>query len=529
MLALLKNSHSIFLPHSTLQTPIYTPTLTMLHIRGSPLKCGLRYASSSSDSIVAKAGVDLPSLKPADIQPLFSDKKRIVVLGSGWGGFNFLRSIDTTRYDVSCISPANHFLFTPLLPSCAVGTLEFRAIQEPVRTIPNLKYYQGKAVSLSSQNAASLAATGEVVCKDIFKHEEFRVPYDYLVVTCGSKTSTFDTPGVMEREGTDVCFLKHLYHARQVRQKILECFERAAIPSVSEAEQRQLLSFMVVGGGPTSCEFVGELYDFIVEDCARWYPDLKTLTSVTLVEAGPSILSSFDKSLSAYVLKRFDNRSINVKTGVSVTAVEGNNALLSDGSFLPFGLMVWSAGLQPIKFVNGLDFEKGPTGRIITDLHLKVRGQENVFAFGDCAVIDSQPLPPIAQAALQEAKYLAKVFNRAKPGEGPQFGKGTIDPPPFSYLSLGSMAMLGGWRAVADFSHIGRAGDETNIGSVTGPAAFFLWRTAYWGKQVSLVNKILIPVCFFTKNSFQKKSTDVLVQRLALRKGYQQVLRGVSF
>eukprot|EP01061_Rhynchopus_euleeides_P010999 TRINITY_DN20573_c0_g1_i1.p1 TRINITY_DN20573_c0_g1~~TRINITY_DN20573_c0_g1_i1.p1 ORF type:complete len:516 (+),score=199.13 TRINITY_DN20573_c0_g1_i1:65-1612(+) len=454
------------------------------------------------------------ALKPAEVQPLFDGKKRIVVLGSGWGGFNFLRNIDTNRYDVACISPANHFLFTPLLPSCAVGTLEFRAIQEPVRTIPRLKYFQAKAVGLK-RNIGGTAVTpeeipgasgnhfspegGSVICKDIFKGEEFTVPYDYLVVTCGSKTHTFNTPGVQEREGQDVCFLKHLYHARQVRQRILECFERAAIPSATEDEKKQLLSFVVVGGGPTSCEFVGELYDFIVEDCSRWFPDLKTYASVTLVEAGPQILSSFDKKLGGYVLARFNKRSINVKTGVAVKSLDGTRAVLSDGSFMPFGLMVWSAGLQPVKFVSALDFEKGPTGRILTDTNLRVKGEADIFAFGDCAVIETQPLPPIAQAALQQAKYLAGVFNKAPAGKAPVLdpSDGGTPPPPFSYLSLGSMAMLGGWRAVADFSHVGRPGDESNIGSVTGQTAFLLWRTAYWGRQVSFINKILIPMYWF--------------------------------
>ena len=473
-------------------------------------------AGTAEKSVVAQtgSGSSTPMLKQADVRPLFSRKKRIVVLGTGWGGFNFLRNIDTTKYEVACVSPANHFLFTPLLPSCAVGTLEFRAIQEPVRTIPRLAYYQAKAVGLTrnrerhAQGGDAAAppggdsslryadSTGGVVhCRDIFKGESFDVPYDYLVVTCGSKTHTFGTPGVMEREGSDVCFLKHLYHARQVRQRILECFERAAIPSATDSERQQLLSFVVVGGGPTSCEFVGELYDFIVEDCARWYPDLKTFSTVTLVEAGPQILSSFDQQLSKYVIDRFARREINVKTGVAVKSLEGKAAVLSDGSYLPFGLMVWSAGLQPIKFVGSLDMEKGPTGRILTDRTLRVKGEEDIFAFGDCAVVEEEPLPPIAQAALQQAKYLAQLFNKSPAGENPvDLTKGGPAPPPFSYLSLGSMAMLGGWRAVADFSHVGMKGKEQNMGSVTGQAAFVLWRTAYWGKQVSFKNKILIPV-----------------------------------
>jgi NADH dehydrogenase FAD-containing subunit len=143
-------------------------------------------------------------------------KPLVVVLGSGWGGFHAAKQLDKAAFDVRVVSPSNHFLFTPLLPSTAVGTLEFRCIQEPVRTISGLEgYYQAKASSVDVANRA-------VQCRDIFKNREFSLPYDYLIVACGSKTNTFGTPGVAEREGEEVMFLKHLYHARSIRNRILE-------------------------------------------------------------------------------------------------------------------------------------------------------------------------------------------------------------------------------------------------------------------------------------------------------------------
>ena len=151
-------------------------------------------------------------------------RPRVLVLGSGWGGNHLARSLDKSKFDVRIVSPANHFLFTPLLPSTAVGTLEFRAIQEPVRTIEGLgEYYQAKAREVDTERRV-------VKCEDIFKQQRFEVRYDYLVVATGCKTNTFNTPGVAEREGKEVFFLKHLYHARQIRSRILECFERASSP-----------------------------------------------------------------------------------------------------------------------------------------------------------------------------------------------------------------------------------------------------------------------------------------------------------
>eukprot|EP01065_Artemidia_motanka_P037567 TRINITY_DN4628_c4_g1_i1.p1 TRINITY_DN4628_c4_g1~~TRINITY_DN4628_c4_g1_i1.p1 ORF type:complete len:456 (+),score=167.15 TRINITY_DN4628_c4_g1_i1:82-1449(+) len=423
-----------------------------------------------------------------------ADRPRVVVLGSGWAGFNFCRMIDRRKYDVRCVSPANHFLFTPLLPSSAVGTLEFRAIQEPVRTLPHLAgYYQAKATDIDWEKRA-------VGCQDIFKRAEFTLPYDYLVICCGCKTGTFNTPGVEEGEGRNVFFLKHLYHARQIRNRILECFERAAIEGTDYKERSRLLNFVVVGGGPTSCEFAGELQDFLKEDLKKLYPDLLPYVRITVVEAGKQLLGTFDQALAKFVLSRFSsNKAVTVKLGVAVQEVQDNTAVLTDGSTLDFGMMVWSAGLQPVRFVKGLDLARGPTGRLLVDEFLRVPGMDGrVFAFGDCAVVESQPLPPIAQAALQQAKHVSAQFNNARGGSagGPAAGRADGGAP-FQFSSLGSMATLGGWRGVVDFSAVGKPGESHDLGTIKGRAAFFLWRTAYLGKQVSTVNKILILMYWF--------------------------------
>ena len=170
------------------------------------------------------------------------------------------RYLDKSKFDVRVVSPANHFLFTPLLPSTAVGTLEFRAVQEPVRTIKGLgKYHQAKAQKLDVENRV-------VNCRDIFSGDTFDINYDFLVISAGCKTNTFAVPGVTQEQQSTVFFLKHLYHARRIRDRILECFERAASPVASEEERRDLLHFVVVGGGATSCEFATELSEFLEKD-----------------------------------------------------------------------------------------------------------------------------------------------------------------------------------------------------------------------------------------------------------------------
>jgi NADH dehydrogenase FAD-containing subunit len=179
-------------------------------------------------------------------------KDRIVVLGSGWGGFNTALNVNKD-VALTVVSPANYFLFTPLLPSTAVGTLEFRCIQEPVRTVlgPNSRYVQAKAHQLDTENK-------KIVCESTHDHKVFELDYDKLVIAVGVKTNTFNIESIQEGDG--IYFLKHLWHARQIRNNIIDSFEKACIPNMPDAERKRLLSFVVVGGGPTSCEFVAELH-----------------------------------------------------------------------------------------------------------------------------------------------------------------------------------------------------------------------------------------------------------------------------
>ncbi len=197
------------------------------------------------------------------------------------------------------ISPINHFVFTPLLPQTAVGTLEFRAIQEPVRTLAGLNYTQAKALNIDFakkviQCKASYTTEGLPEDSESTLTRQFEVSYDKLVIAVGTKTNTFNIPGIEEREGKNVFFFKQLLHARQVRNKIIDCFERASLPGTSEEERRILLNFVVVGGGPTSIELAAELHDFVQQDIKRWYADLLPFTKVTVIEATNHILGAFD-------------------------------------------------------------------------------------------------------------------------------------------------------------------------------------------------------------------------------------------
>lgn len=402
-----------------------------------------------------------------------------------------------------------------------MGTLEFRCIQEPVRTIPRLRYVQAAAT------AVDFAARRATV-RGIFVGRESVLEYDKLVIAVGCKTHTHGTPGVAEREARsrDVFFLKRLHHARAIRNRLLELFERADAPGVGDAERRRLLSLLVVGGGPTSCEFASELFDFLRADVARWYPDLVPHVRVTLVEAGGALLGPFDRSLREYAQRLFAQRSVDVRLNATVTEVRSRGggglrpaaggaderasedespgreeedvpvAVLSDGGELEFGLMVWSAGLAPVRLAGALGLPAAPSGRILIDGCCRVRGFEgsdDVFAIGDCAVHEARPLPQIAQVASQQGNYLAAALN----------SKGWTPTAEFRLFSLGAMVSLGGCKGAYDGSHVGDPhGRELRLPRVSGPLAWLMWRGGYAMRQVSLANMVLIPMHWLKSGLF---------------------------
>ena len=351
-------------------------------------------------------------------------KKKVAILGSGWGGFRLAQDLDKEKFDVHVISPRNHFLFTPLLPSTAVGTLEFRCVQEPVRTIPGVHYVQAHCEEINFTDKT-------LTCLEVFKKRRYKEKYDCLVLAVGSETNTFGVPGVYE--SPNVFFLKQLEHARAIRQKLIECFERASTPDLSESERKRLLTFVVVGGGPTNVEFASELHDFLNDDVSKWYPDLRHHVRVVMVEASGHILGTFNSALVDYVEKLFHSRNIDVMTNMTVKEVRGNVAVLGNDMLLPFGVMVWSTGVKQVPLIQNLsaDIAKARGGRLMVDSHLRVLrslppaeesppsgkstvhgtsaeggvrslptlpvGDGSVFALGDCACDSVKPLPPLAQ------------------------------------------------------------------------------------------------------------------------------------
>ena len=270
-------------------------------------------------------------------------RQKLVILGTGWGGYSLLKHINKELFDVIVISPRNHFLFTPLLASTTVGTLEFRSIIEPVRNTrfrDDHHFQLGKAVQLHADKRV-------VVCESVLNNKKYEIKYDKLVIAVGARSNTFNVPGVEKF----AFFLKEIAHARAIRNQILTNFELSVHPQVTQEEEKRLLHFVICGGGPTGVEFGAELYDFLREDVSRLYSQEKDKVQVTLVEPH-QILPSFDKKLRAFAEKKIKQRSRFSLIQSGVVEVDEKSVKLQDGTILPCGLVVWSTGLAPRPFIG---------------------------------------------------------------------------------------------------------------------------------------------------------------------------------
>ncbi|CAB9521114.1 Internal alternative NAD(P)H-ubiquinone oxidoreductase A1, mitochondrial [Seminavis robusta] len=364
-----------------------------------------------------------------------TEREKIVVLGTGWGAVSFLKGIDTSLYDVTVISPRNYFLFTPMLAGASVGTVEYRSITEPVREI-NRKVNYLEATATEIDPKTKVVTCESVVCDgnscDI---EDFTVEYDRLVVTVGAQTNTFGIPGVREY----CCFLKQVEDARRIRTAIVNCFERANLPSLTDEQRENDLTIAVIGAGPTGIEFAAELRDFVEEDGPKYYPNLLKHVRIKVIEAASSVLAPFDKALQEEAI-RVMNRSVEIsdsdvrsllperfqlvelKLDQSVKEVTDKSIMLNSGEEIPYGLAVWAAGNGPLpitlQLVEALGEEQAEEqdvarGRVAIDPWMRAAGGNgDILAFGDCTCITRGQLPATAQVAAQQGEYLANMLNK---------------------------------------------------------------------------------------------------------------------
>jgi len=392
-----------------------------------------------------------------------ADRPKLLVLGSGFGGFSLLSRIRPRDWTTTLLSPRNYFLFTPLLPSAASGSVEFRSILEPSRRrLRGVHVIEGSAESIDWNSR-------QVHCVGAVGGERFTLPYDILVIAVGAAVGDYGVPGVHEH----ALKLASVEDARAVRRGVLEQFARAEIPGLTPDELRQRLTFVICGGGPTGVEIAAEIDDLIDEELRHSYPELVPQARVVLVEALERLLTSFDEALSDYTKRHFLHAGIEVRTQAKVESIERDRVVLAGGEVIPCGLVLWAGGNAPVPLVASLGLPLDRRGRLIVDDQLRIAGREGVYALGDCAAVGEPALPATAQVAQQQGKYLAGALASIRDG-------GYVEP--FRFKASGMLAYIGGGEALADLPQV----------KWSGRGAWLFWRSVYLTKLVSPANKIKV-------------------------------------
>lgn len=413
-----------------------------------------------------------------------SKRKKLTILGTGWASFRMLRDIDHTKYAVTVISPRNHLLFTPMLASSAVGTVNQRSICQPVRPLvakKKARYYESQARAIDKKKKIVLCTTPQ--------GDDYEIPYETLIIGVGFQPNDFNTPGVAEH----ALFMKETMDATVFKDHVLMRFEEASYVhaldrgmTLGEEEKqrlRDILTFIVVGGGPTGVELAGELSDFLNSEGAKLYGHLQEFISVHMFTY--DLLNTFDHNLQEYAMNFLRKKqNVQIQLGAFVkevtkdtvhVQVPGKNGGEPEMISMKYGTLAWCAGVKPHQFITDYGFQMNERGtQILTDGTLKVIGEEDIFAVGDCATIQEYWLPQTAQVAKQQAVYLSKQFNQGTAGKKKSF----------VFQSLGMMAYVGGFNAI--MSKI------PGVPNITGFLAFLGWRSVYWSLQLSIRNRFMI-------------------------------------
>jgi NADH:ubiquinone reductase (H+-translocating) len=326
------------------------------------------------------------------------DKPKLVVLGAGWGSVALLKTLVPENFHVTLVSPSNYFLFTPMLPSATVGTLELRSLIEPIRSIVNKArghFIRARAEHIEfSEKLVELSQTdsdGKVV--------RFYLPYDKLVIGVGSTTNPHGVKGLQNCH-----FLKDIEDAQKIHNQIISNLENACLPTTSDEERRRLLSFVVSGGGPTGVEFAAELFDLLNEDLTSHFPKIiRNEISVHLIQSRGHILNTYDEAVSKYAEDRFSRDQVEVLTNSRVKEVTPDKIIFTQQDEsgktikkeLPMGFCLWSTGVSQTEFCQRVSAALGSaqTNRhaLETDTHLRLNGTPlgDVYAIGDCATVQN--------------------------------------------------------------------------------------------------------------------------------------------
>ena len=388
---------------------------------------------------------------------------RIVIVGAGFGGLSAAMALARTPAQIVVIDERNYHLFQPLLYQVATAGLSPADIAAPIRGI--LRRQKDAHVMLG-------CVTGIDLCQREVILRGRRIPYDYLIVATGARHAYFGhdewaavAPG-----------LKKIDDATRVRRKILIALERAE-GETDAKERRRLMTFVVVGGGPTGVEMAGAIAELAKVALAMDFRAIDpAMSRIVLVEAGPRVLATFPERLSAVAKRSLERLGVEVRLGARVSHCDDGGVKLGDER-IGSRTIVWAAGVAASPAAEWLAARHDRLGRVVVAHDLSLPGHEDVFVIGDTAHAQDasgKPLPGIAPVAKQQGKYVAKVL-RARIA-------GRRAPAAFRYRHVGNLATIGRTAAVVDFGFL----------RLTGLIAWLVWGAVHISFLVGFRNRLAV-------------------------------------
>ncbi len=407
---------------------------------------------------------------------------RIVVVGAGFAGLTFARKFPSDLARITVIDRQNHHLFQPLLYQVATAGLSAVDIAQPIRAIlrkkPNLE------VLMAEVRSIDLAARTVRYHSGVGTYEiDEEIGYDYLVLAVGGTTSYFGNDDWAQFAPG----LKSLDDAVSIRRQILLAFERAEVEP-DEQRRRELLTILVVGGGPTGVELAGTFAELarmvLVEDFDRIDP---TRAHVILIEGGDRVLGSFPPDLSASARRQLEGLGVDVRTQTRVQSIRAGEVVLSDGETIRAANIIWGAGVGGSPLAKQLGVETDRAGRIKVGPDLSLPGHGEVFALGDMVALtdrNGKTVPGVSPAAIQMGEHAVKLIAAELRARRRSAAKGTAmtERAAFTYWDKGSMATIGRSKAVAQ---IGRW-------HFSGYPAWLAWLFVHLVFLVGLRNKVFV-------------------------------------
>ncbi len=397
-------------------------------------------------------------------------RHRVVIVGGGFGGLYAAKSLGKAAVDVTLVDKRNFHLFQPLLYQVATGTLSPSDISSPLR-------------SILSRNRNTQVLMEHVIDLDTTRQEVVTpnqcIPYDTLIVATGVRHHYFGN----EEWQTAAPGLKTIEDALEMRRRIFSAFE-AAEKEPNPEKRKALITFVIVGGGPTGVELAGAIAELAFKTLKN---DFRTIdvqqTQVLLLEGLDRVLPPYAADLSAKTAASLQKFGVTIRTHARVTHVDENGVTVQQGDIteqIPAKTVLWAAGVQASPMGKVLAERAGATldraGRVMVDSDLSVPGHSNIFVVGDLAHFAHQgeaPLPGVAPVATQEGKYVAQKICAQMEGKAIA---------PFTYKEVGSLAVIGQNAAVVDLGFI----------KFSGPLAWFIWIFAHIYYLIEFDNKMLV-------------------------------------